>query len=148
MIIPCNSSYIGRINDKNVMHWNPFKAIHFRNPPTSDIRIISTKFFPYENFYTLPFLCVSVTILCSLRRTKNAGEESFSHFNNLCPSKCFSLFKLSFFQFVSYIQLTVNIVNIQGRYDTCIWNGMTCMSHFWLLYFILLVHEVPCLWSM
>ena len=57
LVILCNSSYIGSINDKNVMHWNPFKTIHFRNPPTSDIRIISISFFPYENFYTLPFLC-------------------------------------------------------------------------------------------
>jgi len=73
--------------------------------------------------------------LQSKKHEKCRGREFFS-FSYLLPMKMFQFIQvliLSIFYVFTYsgeMMLTVNIVNIQGHYDTCISRGMTYVSHF------------------
>ena len=62
------------------------------------------------------------------------------HVSVYSSSRTFNLF----LTYSGEMMLTLNIINTQGRYDTCVSRSMTCVSQFWLQYSILLAHEAPC----
>lgn len=66
------------------------------------------------------------------------AHQHFSVYSNTCS---FNLFLTCSGEMI----ITVNVIKTQGRYDIRVSRGMICVSHFWLLYSIFLVHEAPCL---